>query len=74
MHYQKITPISITDGIGCRVVLWVSGLRQQRSEQDERDPQNMRLPWNQLLESGKNTGDFRESAALIRNKKEELYS
>jgi len=25
MNYQKITPISIADGIGCRVVLWVSG-------------------------------------------------
>lgn len=27
MNYQKITPISIADGIGCRVVLWVSGCR-----------------------------------------------
>lgn len=25
MNYQKITPISIADGDGCRVVLWVSG-------------------------------------------------
>lgn len=25
MNYQKITPISIADGMGCRVVLWVSG-------------------------------------------------
>lgn len=25
MNYQKITPISIADGVGCRVVLWVSG-------------------------------------------------
>lgn len=25
MNYQKITPISIADGLGCRVVLWVSG-------------------------------------------------
>lgn len=25
MNYQKITPISIVDGNGCRVVLWVSG-------------------------------------------------
>lgn len=25
MNYQKITPISIADGIGCRVVLWMSG-------------------------------------------------
>lgn len=25
MNYQKITPISIADGTGCRVVLWVSG-------------------------------------------------
>ena len=25
MNYQKITPISIADGDGCRAVLWVSG-------------------------------------------------
>lgn len=25
MNYQKITPVSVADGIGCRVVLWVSG-------------------------------------------------
>lgn len=27
MNYQKITPISIADGIGCRVILWVSGCK-----------------------------------------------
>lgn len=25
MNYHKITPISVADGLGCRVVLWVSG-------------------------------------------------
>ena len=41
MNYQKITPISIADGDGCRVVLWVYGCEHNSNKRHKPEKQDL---------------------------------